>query len=496
MMEKLGEVSEGNADAAKLFEKLGVAVYDANGVMRNSGDIYDDVLTKLADMGNTAEMTAIGTQLFGESVVDLKPLLAAGSQGIKELKDNADKLGIVMSEDSVNAGVKYSETISQIKKSFSGAVNTLGGSLLPMFQKFADKIIEYIPTIQKLFAGLNEKFGATAETLLDALFKLVESLLPPVVDLLDALLPILIQIIEYALPGFVTLLEFAGELIKNTVIPAFNTLVAFLNGDWVAGIQQAATAYTGIFESAFSFIDSLFGTNLSKWYDEVTAFWRDAGAKLYETLHADELNEDKLYEKYGTLGNDVTRTSNEYMRQGMSAEEALNKAMSEVVDTSEKAYIFDKYFSDKLTVNQAEARRQKLIETEQGVYAKSKSGSIMADYYEHQGKATLNKVPALASGGLAYGATLALIGDNKDAAVNPEVVAPLSDLQALARTEEEIQLFRDIKAMLDDIKSILGTRQPAEIVIKLSNGTKLASALVDDINTLIRNTGKNVFIQV
>jgi len=38
-------------------------------------------------------------------------------------------------------------------------------------------------------------------------------------------------------------------------------------------------------------------------------------------------------------------------------------------------------------------------------------------------------VPALASGGLAYGPTLAQIGDNKNAAIDPEVVAPLSKLK-------------------------------------------------------------------
>jgi len=40
-------------------------------------------------------------------------------------------------------------------------------------------------------------------------------------------------------------------------------------------------------------------------------------------------------------------------------------------------------------------------------------------------------VPAVASGGLAYGKTLALVGDNANAAVDPEVIAPLSKLQAM-----------------------------------------------------------------
>ena len=39
------------------------------------------------------------------------------------------------------------------------------------------------------------------------------------------------------------------------------------------------------------------------------------------------------------------------------------------------------------------------------------------------------EVPALAQGGVAYGPTMAMIGDNRNAAIDPEVVAPLSKLK-------------------------------------------------------------------
>lgn len=47
-------------------------------------------------------------------------------------------------------------------------------------------------------------------------------------------------------------------------------------------------------------------------------------------------------------------------------------------------------------------------------------------------KAMFDKnVPALAMGGLAYGPTLAMVGDNPGAASDPEVIAPLSKLQSM-----------------------------------------------------------------
>jgi hypothetical protein len=41
------------------------------------------------------------------------------------------------------------------------------------------------------------------------------------------------------------------------------------------------------------------------------------------------------------------------------------------------------------------------------------------------------KVPALAQGGVAFGPTLAMVGDNVGARANPEVIAPLDKLKAM-----------------------------------------------------------------
>lgn len=44
-------------------------------------------------------------------------------------------------------------------------------------------------------------------------------------------------------------------------------------------------------------------------------------------------------------------------------------------------------------------------------------------------KAAFGGVPALAAGGLAFGETMSIVGDNRNAAIDPEVIAPLSKLK-------------------------------------------------------------------
>ena len=73
-------------------------------------------------------------------------------------------------------------------------------------------------------------------------------------------------------------------------------------------------------------------------------------------------------------------------------------------------------------------------------------------------------VPALASGGLAYGKTLALVGDNANAAVDPEVIAPLSKLQAMLPATGASQ---NIKISLDGKLTAKG--RDLEFILKNEN---------------------------
>ena len=70
-------------------------------------------------------------------------------------------------------------------------------------------------------------------------------------------------------------------------------------------------------------------------------------------------------------------------------------------------------------------------------------------------------VPALANGGLAYGPTYAMVGDNPNAGTDPEVIAPLSKLQAMLPTggstqNIQITLGGQLTAKGRDLVYVLG----------------------------------------
>ena len=71
------------------------------------------------------------------------------------------------------------------------------------------------------------------------------------------------------------------------------------------------------------------------------------------------------------------------------------------------------------------------------------AGSLLSNY-----STNLQEMPALAEGGLAYGATTAIIGDNPNARIDPEVIAPLSKLQDMMGGQR-VEVFGRISG--DDI---------------------------------------------
>lgn len=92
----------------------------------------------------------------------------------------------------------------------------------------------------------------------------------------------------------------------------------------------------------------------------------------------------------------------------------------------------------------------------------------------------LPRLPHLANGALATAPTLALVGDNRNAAVDPEVISPLSKLQSLTNGDNS-----EIIALLQIIIELLRNGLSAEIVggIFGSDFRKTVLKIIADDNT-------------
>lgn len=79
-------------------------------------------------------------------------------------------------------------------------------------------------------------------------------------------------------------------------------------------------------------------------------------------------------------------------------------------------------------------------------------------------------VPAFATGGIVSGPTLAMVGEYPGAATNPEVIAPLSDLESMMDNSEQTAVLREILRAIRDGQKVTVTISEDEVAQAAING--------------------------
>lgn len=251
LTDTFADATAGNEKAIEKFEALGLSMEDIADLDRE--ELFDATIAALQGMEDNADRAALANDLLGKSASNLTPLFNQTAESTNNLKGKAHELGLVMSDEAIDSGVKMKDTFDTLQRTFEALVVSLGTTLLPLIQQLADVIIANMPAIQ----GMVEKISPVLMSLIDALLPividlveeilpilldLIESLLPVVeslcvgilpilVDLIKILLPPLIQIIEMLLPTLNVLLTALGPVLEpllQLLAPILELLIAIL----------------------------------------------------------------------------------------------------------------------------------------------------------------------------------------------------------------------------------------------------------------------------
>lgn len=207
LVAQMDAAAAGTKTAVENFDKLGVSIYDANGNLKDQETMMEEALYALAEMENGTEKARLATELFGKSGSEMMPMLNQGAQAMTDLKDRAHELGLIMSDEAVNAGVVLGDTMDDVKQSVGMVGTKIGAALFPVLQKVLDLALQFMPQVQSIFDSFAPVLIGLMDSLMPMLFSLVESVFPLVVSLIEALLPSFIQITEAILPVLLEVLE-------------------------------------------------------------------------------------------------------------------------------------------------------------------------------------------------------------------------------------------------------------------------------------------------
>lgn len=120
--------------------------------------------------------------------------------------------------------------------------------------------------------------------------------------------------------------------------------------------------------------------------------------------------------------------------------------------------------------------------------AAAKGGSMLEKLRELL-QGGLSGIPAFATGAVVYGPTLAMVGDNKGASTNPEVIAPLSDLENIMGNGGR----GDNRELVNALQRVEQAVRELKYVQAVISQREAGGAAIREIQDHIRRTGQAPF---
>lgn len=139
----LNEVAAGgDNDAAAALQALGIGVTDAAGKLRNADDVFADVADAFAGMKDGAGKTALAVALFGRAGADLIPMLNAGADGLKNMREEATALGLVFDGDMAKQAEAFNDDLTRLSEAARGVGVEVAGAVLPTLSELSRIFVE------------------------------------------------------------------------------------------------------------------------------------------------------------------------------------------------------------------------------------------------------------------------------------------------------------------------------------------------------------------
>lgn len=224
------KATSGNDAAAASFKKLGISTKDLKDMSRE--DIFALTVKRMQEMGDTTDRAALANTIFGKSGQNLAPLLNQTAEATQDLKDKAHDLGFIMSDEAVDASVKFTDSMDTLKRTFEGVKNNITSELLPGLTSITDGLTLLLTgsdgAKDKIKSGANEIVTAiknaipqateALKTVLDVIGELAVDLLPDLLSLFVDITTQLFTSLSESLPEILPVLFDALFSLLDTLL--------------------------------------------------------------------------------------------------------------------------------------------------------------------------------------------------------------------------------------------------------------------------------------
>lgn len=141
-------VSDGAAGAdknfASLMKKLGIPLKNAKGELVGLTDVLPDLAAGFERNTDPAKRTRIAMELFGKGGTKMIPILAKGREGVKAWIKEQERLGVIVSSQSVAALDDFGDSTSTVGTQLRALMTNSLAKLVPIIEPIVTQLTEWI----------------------------------------------------------------------------------------------------------------------------------------------------------------------------------------------------------------------------------------------------------------------------------------------------------------------------------------------------------------
>ena len=306
-------LQSGTAKATNTFAKLGLTMEDMQG--KTGEEQFSLIIERLQMMDDETQRNALANDLLGRSYMQLIPLLNQSSDSVEQLKQRAHDTNQLMSQEAVDAAVKYHDALDTLNRSFDGFENRIGAELMPGLTEITDGMIDLLngvdgadekieqgvddlisgaekalPMIEELIENIAEVAGDKAPEIISKMITKLAEKLPDIANGLANLAAMVVGAIEEALPDIGTAAGSVVVTITSKILELLadpQTLADVLESFVKTGVAFCSAIADGIMHYDWGQFTQNLLSNLADTFDTAQKYvqvWMDntfSGGSLY-----------------------------------------------------------------------------------------------------------------------------------------------------------------------------------------------------------------------
>jgi len=142
MIRRVAEAAQGTGEAKDALKELGLsAQYLASLTPERQFELIADAMLGVT---NQSDKVRLAMKLFDSEGVALLQTMTEGAAGIKRMTEEADRLGITLSQEAAQSMADANDAMTRIKNSASGMTRTMMIELAPSIERVADQITKWV----------------------------------------------------------------------------------------------------------------------------------------------------------------------------------------------------------------------------------------------------------------------------------------------------------------------------------------------------------------